>query len=151
MASRQIQDPDVLSRPSETSSETAVPHPNDEKPHVAEHGLQEDGDGYENLNYPKPWKLEKWFVGGYSQQRMLKFKNPKRMYTAINLFAGTHLGVCGYCCSILVGIWNVRANPLLYHRYCNHVLRLRPGRHVTGQSESRLSDTNGDQSGHWYA
>lgn len=89
MASRQIQDPSVLSRPSETLSETALPHTNDEKPHVVEQDHQEATDIYENLNYPKPWKFVKWFTGGYSQQRMLKFKNPKRMYTAINLFAGT--------------------------------------------------------------
>jgi len=89
MASHRIQDPDVLSRPSETSSETTVPHKNDEKSHVTEQDHREDADDYENLNYPKPWKFEKWFVGGYSQRRMLKLKNPKRMYTAINLFAGT--------------------------------------------------------------
>lgn len=89
MANRQIQNPDVLSRPSETSSETAVPPTNDEKTHVAEQDRQEGADDYENINYPKPWKFEKWFVGGYSRERMLKFKNPKRMYTAINLFAGT--------------------------------------------------------------
>jgi len=45
-------------------------------------------DDYENLNYPPAWKFEKYFVGGYSQKRMLKFKKPKSMYTAINLFAG---------------------------------------------------------------
>lgn len=43
---------------------------------------------FENLKYPQPWKFEKWFLGGYSQKRMLKFKNPKTMYYAINLFAG---------------------------------------------------------------
>ncbi len=46
------------------------------------------GDGYENLNYPPAWKFEKYFIGGYSQKRMFKFKKPKSMYTAINLFAG---------------------------------------------------------------
>lgn len=65
-----------------------MPRTNDEKPHVAERDHREDADGYENINYPKPWKFEKWFVGGYSQSRMIKLKNPKRMYTAINLFAG---------------------------------------------------------------
>lgn len=43
---------------------------------------------FKNLKYPQPWKFEKWFLGGYSQKRMLKFKNPKTMYYAINLFAG---------------------------------------------------------------
>ena len=45
-------------------------------------------DDVENINYPEPWKYEKFFVGGYAQGRMLKFKKPKTMYTAINLFAG---------------------------------------------------------------
>ena len=48
---------------------------------------KEDED-YDNLNYPAAWKLEKWFIGGYSQSRMIKFKKPKTMYKAINLFAG---------------------------------------------------------------
>lgn len=45
-------------------------------------------DEFENLSYPPPWKFEKYFLGGYSQNRLLKFKKPKSMYTAINLFAG---------------------------------------------------------------
>ena len=45
-------------------------------------------DDLDNIKYPEPWKYEKFFVGGYAQGRMLKFKNPKTMYTAINLFAG---------------------------------------------------------------
>lgn len=62
----------------------------DEKPHssVSEPIKEEEVD---NLNYPQPWKFEKWFLGGYSQKRMLKFKNPKTMYYAINLFAGTNM------------------------------------------------------------
>lgn len=62
----------------------------DEKPHssVSEPIKEEEVD---NLNYPQPWKFEKWFLGGYSQKRMLKFKNPKTMYYAINLFAGTNI------------------------------------------------------------
>lgn len=43
---------------------------------------------HEDLNYPQAWRFEKYFVGGYSQKRMVKFKKPKSMYTAINLFAG---------------------------------------------------------------
>ena len=89
MVNGQVQDPDVLSKPSETSSETAVSRANDEKVYGAGQDHQDDGDGYDDLDYPKPWKFEKWFVGGYNQHRMIKFKNPKRMYTAINLFAGT--------------------------------------------------------------
>ncbi|KAI4246198.1 MAG: hypothetical protein L6R42_009990, partial [Xanthoria sp. 1 TBL-2021] len=67
---------------SKTSSDT------DEKgaSPASDKALKDEGD-YENLNYPEPWKFEKWFVGGYSQGRMIKFKNPKTMYKAINLFA----------------------------------------------------------------
>ena len=39
-------------------------------------------------DYPSAWIYEKFFIGGYSQNRMLKFKNPKSMYTAVNVFAG---------------------------------------------------------------
>ena len=45
-------------------------------------------DAGDTIQYPEPWKYEKWFIGGYSQKRMMKFKRPKSMYTAINLFAG---------------------------------------------------------------
>ncbi|KAI4220519.1 MAG: hypothetical protein LQ349_008069 [Xanthoria aureola] len=55
-----------------------------------------DNDDYENLKYPEPWKFEKWFVGGYSQGRMIKFKSPKTMYKAINLFAGVAIMFYGY-------------------------------------------------------
>ena len=48
---------------------------------------------FENLKYPEPWKFEMWFPGGYSQKRMLKFKNPKTMYYAINLFAGMYIDI----------------------------------------------------------
>ncbi|KAL8853589.1 MAG: hypothetical protein Q9221_001575 [Calogaya cf. arnoldii] len=53
-------------------------------------------DDYENLNYPEPWKFEKWFLGGYSQGRMIQFKSPKTMYKAINLFAGVAIMFYGY-------------------------------------------------------
>lgn len=62
----------------------------------ASNGNLKDEDDYENLNYPKPWKFEKWFIGGYSQGRMIKFKNPKTMYKAINLFAGVAIMFYGY-------------------------------------------------------
>lgn len=80
---------------SKDSSETDVP------PHVSSEKISEqtgtkalyneEDEGYENLNYPPAWKFEKWFIGGYSQSRMLKFKKPKTMYTAINLFAGKEI------------------------------------------------------------
>ena len=53
-------------------------------------------DEFQNLHFPPPWKHEKWFPGGYSQGRMLKFKNPKTMYMAINLFAGVAIMFYGY-------------------------------------------------------
>lgn len=53
---------------------------------------KEDGD----IDYPPPWKWENLFIGGYSQSRMIKFKNPKTMYKAINLFAGVAIMFYGY-------------------------------------------------------
>ena len=53
-------------------------------------------DDVDNLNYPEPWKWEKFFPGGYTQGRMVKFKTPKTMYTAINLFAGVAIMFYGY-------------------------------------------------------
>lgn len=75
--------------PSPDSSETDVPGATGELSEKLskDHNLK-DEDDYDNLNYPPAWKFEKWFVGGYNQSRMLKFKKPKTMYTAINLFAG---------------------------------------------------------------
>ena len=54
---------------------------------------EEDVD---NINYPPPWKWEKFFIGGYSQGRMIKFKKSKTMYMAINLFAGVAIMFYGY-------------------------------------------------------
>ena len=51
---------------------------------------------YDDINYPPPWKWEKFFIGGYNQSRMFKFKKPKNMYTAINLFAGVAIMFYGY-------------------------------------------------------
>ena len=51
---------------------------------------------YDNIEYPPPWKWEKYFIGGYNQNRMLKFKKSKTMYTAINLFAGVAIMFYGY-------------------------------------------------------
>lgn len=41
-----------------------------------------------HVAHPEPWRYEKWIPGGYSQSRMLRFKNPSTMYKVINLFAG---------------------------------------------------------------
>lgn len=41
-----------------------------------------------HIVHPEPWAFEKWIPGGYSQSRMLRFKNPSTMYKVINLFAG---------------------------------------------------------------
>ena len=49
-----------------------------------------------HIDYPPPWKWENYFIGGYKQGRMFKFKNPKNMYTAINLFAGVAIMFYGY-------------------------------------------------------
>ena len=51
-------------------------------------GNDQKEEGAKDLKYSKPWKYEKWFIGGYTQSRMLNFKKPKSMYTVINLFAG---------------------------------------------------------------
>lgn len=80
-------------RPDISSTQTEVPGETQE---LGEHsfGLPKNGnnekqkENIDNLEYPKPWKFENWFIGGYTQIRMLKFKKPKTMYTAINLFAG---------------------------------------------------------------
>lgn len=60
----------------------------EEKEHSSSKDQLDDQDDYENIKYPEAWKFEKFFIGGYNQSRMLKFKKPKAMYTAINLFAG---------------------------------------------------------------
>jgi hypothetical protein len=44
---------------------------------------------YSHLNHPEPWRFEHWIPGGYSQSRMIRFKNPSTTYKAINFFAGT--------------------------------------------------------------
>ncbi|KAI9756833.1 MAG: hypothetical protein M1835_000695 [Candelina submexicana] len=76
--------------PSEASSDIAA-----DVKHAEKAGENQD-DEYENLNYPEPWKYERWFIGGYNHKRMLKFKNPATMYKAINLFAGVAIMFYGY-------------------------------------------------------
>lgn len=89
------------SAPSTASLETAaqgktgdISEKHTETNHVEDDAKQEDD--YSNLKYPEPWKYEKWFIGGYSQKRMLKFKKSKTMYYAINLFAGTSTVISRY-------------------------------------------------------
>lgn len=45
-------------------------------------------DNIGDLEYPPPWRWENYFPGGYTPKRMMKIRNPKNMYRAINLFAG---------------------------------------------------------------
>ena len=53
-------------------------------------------ESHDNIEYPPPWKWERYFIGGYTPSRMFKFKKPKTMYTAINLFAGVAIMFYGY-------------------------------------------------------
>ena len=52
--------------------------------------IGKDNNKYDNLDYPKSWKYEKFFIKGYGQERMIKIKNPKIMYKSINLFADNY-------------------------------------------------------------
>ena len=56
----------------------------------------DEKDDVDNIRYPEPWKWEKFFIGGRSPKTMLKFKNPKTMYRAINIFAGIAIMFYGY-------------------------------------------------------
>ena len=89
-----------ISQVSPSSSDTQIPKEEHEYEEVktsasppADGAKDED---HLDINYPPPWKWERYFVGGYSQGRMLKFKKPKTMYTAINLFAGVAIMFYGY-------------------------------------------------------
>ncbi|KAL2042007.1 hypothetical protein N7G274_005195 [Stereocaulon virgatum] len=53
-------------------------------------------ESHDNIEYLPSWKWEKYFIGGYTPSRMFKFKKPKTMYTAINLFAGVAIMFYGY-------------------------------------------------------
>ena len=85
---------------SPSSSDTQIP----KEAHVYEKANTSAGppvndakdENYNDINYPPPWKWERFFIGGYNQTRMLKFKKPKTMYTAINLFAGVAIMFYGY-------------------------------------------------------
>ncbi len=85
-------------RDSKSSSDTQltndVQDPTTNPKSLSNHTKEEED--LNNLQYPAPWKWEKFLLGGYSQSRMLKFKKPKTMYTAINLFAGVAIMFYGY-------------------------------------------------------
>ena len=78
---------------SESSPKKEKPLYNDVSP---ERDRLESFDDVGHIDYPPAWKWERFFIGGYSQNRMLKVKNPKNMYTAINLFAGIAIMFYGY-------------------------------------------------------
>ena len=89
-----------ISQHSPSSSDTQIPkeaHEYDEVKTGASPPADDAKDEHHiDIIYPPPWKWEKYFVGGYSQSRMFKFKKPKTMYTAINLFAGVAIMFYGY-------------------------------------------------------
>lgn len=85
---------------SPSSSETQIPTETHKAPtklrNLESNESYTKQEEYDSIDYPPPWKHEKFFVGGYSQSRMIKFKKPKTMYTAINLFAGVAIMFYGY-------------------------------------------------------
>ena len=85
---------------SPSSSETQIPKVAHEYEEVmtstGPSAIDGKEESYDNINYPPPWKWERYFIGGYNQKRMLKFKKPKTMYTTINLFAGVAIMFYGY-------------------------------------------------------
>ncbi len=87
-------DESSLSSNTVTPKETQNVATQGESPTSKEHPTKEED--YDHINYPPPWKWERFFVGGYNQSRMIKFKRPKTMYTAINLFAGVAIMFYGY-------------------------------------------------------
>lgn len=87
---------------SPSSSDTQIPNEGQEHGKaeaVAKAGLPANDakdESYDNINYPPPWKWERYLIGGYNHGRMFKFKNPKAMYRAINIFAGVAIMFYGY-------------------------------------------------------
>ncbi|MCJ1396218.1 hypothetical protein MMC18_009107 [Xylographa bjoerkii] len=59
-------------------------------------GDGKEDDQVDHIDSPEPWKYGNFFPGGYTQKRMLNFKNPKSMYYAINFFAGVAIMYYGY-------------------------------------------------------
>ncbi|KAL8997303.1 MAG: hypothetical protein Q9169_003395 [Polycauliona sp. 2 TL-2023] len=75
---------------------------------------QED---YDKLNYPKPWKFEESFIGGYSQGRMIKFKKAPRpllQASAYNItwmcFARVISGVGVGAIDCVVPVWSAEVS-----------------------------------------
>ena len=106
---------------SPSSSDTQIPKEAHEYEEVKTANGLSLGDAkdenHHDINYPPPWKWEKFFIGGYSQSRMLKFKKPKTMYTAINLFAGVAIMFYGYDQGVMSQVnlnedyWNHSMDP----------------------------------------
>ena len=114
---------------STSSSESQIPkvaQTVDEKPSAGLPTNNAKDENYDNINYPPPWKWERYFVGGYSQSRMFKFKKSKTMYTAINLFAGVAIMFYGYDQGVMSQVnlnedyWNYSMDaPLLEEKAAN--------------------------------
>ncbi|KAI9682145.1 MAG: hypothetical protein M1817_000199 [Caeruleum heppii] len=77
------------------SDDADAKHPEPSTPEKGQ-SQQETEDDLDGLEYPQPSKMEKYLIGGYTPKRMLKFKSPKSMYRAINLFAGLAIMFYGY-------------------------------------------------------
>ena len=115
---------------SPSSSERQIPKEtqtvDETKPSANPPANNAKAENYDNINYPPPWKWERFFIGGYSQSRMLKFKKPKTMYTAINLFAGVAIMFYGYDQGVMSQVnlnedyWNYSMDaPLLEGKVAN--------------------------------
>lgn len=79
----------ILVMASESSLAEKKAKDNPEKATHYDNSEEETEDNeFSKLRFPKPWKWERWFPGGYNRTRMIKFKNPETMYKAINLLAG---------------------------------------------------------------
>ncbi|KAI9728317.1 MAG: hypothetical protein M1834_007721 [Cirrosporium novae-zelandiae] len=100
--SAHIEDPikdDISSSPNTSDTEVFSEKPTQKNVEITKDGRN---SGYRekeddlDIEYEKPWKWEKFLPGGYSPKRMLRFKSPKSMYNAINLFAGIAICFYGY-------------------------------------------------------
>jgi len=82
--------------PPDSQASTANENSPDSSPPNMHKEVDNEDQGLENITYPPPWRWESFFPGGYSQGRMLKFRKPKNMYKAINMFAGVAIMFYGY-------------------------------------------------------
>lgn len=82
--------------PPDSQASTANENSPDSSPPNMHKEVENEDQGLENITYPPPWRWENFFPGGYSQGRMLKFRKPKNMYKAINMFAGVAIMFYGY-------------------------------------------------------